>query len=228
MSTTERTDRVKNADEDVAAEDVDVAKELPPPPPLLSLVDLASTRRLPLFRTFPEAPLELGAVALLLLLLLSLGENMLLDFRGTTNFRRRSSDCCRTEVSNRWTSAGSTSLPLPSESSVAAAALRAKKLPVSYRSELLMAARSCSSSSSSRLIPCRVGSFEAATAGAGAGTDDLIGVRAALGSLGSAASVGPAILLLSVGEFSLPLSPILRRIIVPPSIGAPDATTACT
>lgn len=106
MSTTERTDRVKNADEDVAAaEDVDVAKELPPPspppPPLLSLDDLASTRRLPLFRTFPEAPLELGAVALLLLLLLSLGENMLLDFRGTTNFRRRSSDCCRTEVSNR-------------------------------------------------------------------------------------------------------------------------------
>ena len=102
MSTTERTDRVKKADEDVAAaEDVDVAKELPPPPPLLSLVDLASTRRLPLFRTFPEAPLELGAVALLLLLLLSLGENMLLDFRGTTNFRRRSSDCCRTEVSNR-------------------------------------------------------------------------------------------------------------------------------
>ena len=104
MSTTERTDRVKNADEDVAAEDVDVAKELPPPPPLLSLVDLASTRRLPLFRTFPEAPLELGAVALLLLLLLlllSLGENMLLDFRGTTNFRRRSSDCCRTAVSNR-------------------------------------------------------------------------------------------------------------------------------
>ena len=103
VSTTDRTDRVKNADP-AAAEEVaeveavpEVATELPPlplPPPKDdgALVSTRKLPRLPLLRIFPPPPLAETTVPL------SLGEAMLLDL---LNFRRRSSDCCRAAVSSR-------------------------------------------------------------------------------------------------------------------------------
>ena len=115
VSTTDRTDRVKNADPAAAEEvaeveavpaEVEVATELPPPPLPLpkdegALVSTRKLTQLPLFRIFPPPPPPLAETTLPL----SLGEAMLLDLRGKINFRRRSSDCCRTAVSNRWPSA---------------------------------------------------------------------------------------------------------------------------
>ena len=223
MSITERTDRVKNADDDddvaaapPAAEDVPEVEAVPAevedatePPPPKDAGALVSTRKLPqlpLFRIFPPPLAETT-------LPVSLGEATLLDFRGTINFLRRSSDCCRTAVSNRCPSAGD-ALPDRAESGpcvpvpplllllplvLSTVRLRAKKLLLSYRSGSLSLSFSSSSFSVSSSKSCRLGSFRFVIVD---DSGDLIGVRAALGSLGST-PMGPATSLILFGEFSL-------------------------